>query len=99
MPSRGEWDAQEEIVDPTAMPWTRSANAALDKVAPERAGVVAHLADYAGTDLLSYRASGPETLIARQRDGWDPVPGLACPDFRCPVADDGRGDAGCTGRG
>jgi len=54
-----EWGEQVETVDPTTMPWTRSANAALDKVAPQRDEVTAHLADYAGTDLLSYRAAGP----------------------------------------
>lgn len=68
-----EWQAQVETVDPTTMPWTRSANAALDKVAVQRAEVAAHLAEYAGTDLLSYRADGPDSLIARQAAHWDPV--------------------------
>lgn len=68
-----EWEAQVEIVDPTAMPWTRSANAAIDKVAVQRAEVMAHLADYAGSDLLCYRADGPDSLVARQQETWDPV--------------------------
>lgn len=68
-----EWDAQEGGVAPESMPWTRSANAAIDKVATERADVEAHLAGYAATDLLCYRAEGPETLIGRQHAAWDPV--------------------------
>lgn len=68
-----EWDAQEGKVDPSAMPWTRSANAAIDKVAMQRAEVEAHLASYAGTDLICYRASDPEELRLRQGAGWDPV--------------------------
>jgi chaperone required for assembly of F1-ATPase len=68
-----EWGEQVETVDPTTMPWTRSANAALDKVAPQRDEVTAHLADYAGTDLLSYRAAGPQALTDRQAELWDPI--------------------------
>lgn len=68
-----EWEAQVEKVDPRTMPWTRSANAALDKVATQRDEVIAHLASYAGTDLLSYRAEGPESLVDRQRETWDPI--------------------------
>lgn len=67
----GEWDAQEEVVDPTSMPFTRAANAALDKVAAQRQEVCEMLAAYAETDLLCYRATGPEGLVQRQADGWD----------------------------
>ncbi|WP_425091652.1 ATP12 family chaperone protein [Tropicimonas sp. S265A] len=66
-----EWDAQEDTVDPTTMPFTRAANAALDKVSAQREEVRQILADYAGTDLLCYRATGPETLVARQAAAWD----------------------------
>lgn len=68
-----EWQAQTGTVDPTTMPWTRSANAALDKVATQRDEVAGHLIGYAGTDLLSYRADAPEALVERQREHWDPV--------------------------
>ena len=68
-----EWDAQEGKIDPESMPWTRSANSAIEKVATTRAGVETHLIDYAGTDLLCYRAERPDSLIARQAGAWDPV--------------------------
>ena len=77
MPTRGiadqvarEWDAQVDTVDPGKMPWTRSANAAIDKVATQRAEVIEHLAGYAGSDLVCYRAEGPDTLVARQAKAW-----------------------------
>ena len=80
MPSRriaeeiaAEWAAQGERVDPVSMPWTRSANAALDKVAPQRKEVEEHLVGYAGTDLLSYRAEGPLELAKRQAEVWGPI--------------------------
>jgi chaperone required for assembly of F1-ATPase len=68
-----EWEAQDKTVDPTTMPWTRSANAAIDKVTVQRSEVTEHLAGYAETDLLCYRADGPEALVERQAVGWDPV--------------------------
>jgi chaperone required for assembly of F1-ATPase len=68
-----EWAAQQGKVDPRTMPWTRSANAAIDKVATQFAEVGALLAAYGDTDLLCYRADGPAELAARQTDGWDPL--------------------------
>jgi chaperone required for assembly of F1-ATPase len=68
-----EWDAQQGKVDPRTMPWTRSANAAIDKVATQFAEVATLLAAYGDTDLLCYRADGPAELAARQTDGWDPL--------------------------
>lgn len=67
-----EWDAQEKDIDPHTMPVTRGANAAIDKVAMMRAAVIDELAGYGGTDLLCYRATGPEQLLQNQADGWDP---------------------------
>ncbi|MCP4821116.1 MAG: ATPase, partial [Shimia sp.] len=68
-----EWDAQGEQIDPTSMPVTRSANAALDKVATQHAEVADMLAEYGGSDLLCYRATTPTELIARQVEAWDPL--------------------------
>jgi len=68
-----EWNAQDEHVDPTQMPWTRSANAAIDKVSVQRPEVAEHFPSYAETDLLCYRAEGPESLINRQNAAWDPL--------------------------
>jgi chaperone required for assembly of F1-ATPase len=68
-----EWDAQQGRVDPCSMPWTRSANAAIDKVGPQFAEVAGLLAAYGGTDLLCYRAAAPVELVQRQTEGWDPL--------------------------
>lgn len=68
-----EWDAQEGTIDPQQMPVTRSVNAAIDKVATQFDEVAALIADYGGTDLLCYRADGPEGLCARQAEAWDPL--------------------------
>jgi chaperone required for assembly of F1-ATPase len=68
-----EWDAQVAKIDPTTMPVTRGANAAIDKVRTQHAEVAALIAEYGGTDLLCYRAEAPEALIARQAAAWDPL--------------------------
>ncbi len=68
-----EWRAQGEEIDPRAMPLTGLANAAIDRVAADRDSFVREVAAYAETDLLCYRAEGPEPLVERQAEQWDPL--------------------------
>jgi len=68
-----EWDAQEEAIQPLTMPVTRSANAAIDKVAHQFTEVADMVADYGDADLLCYRANSPIELAARQAEAWDPL--------------------------
>jgi chaperone required for assembly of F1-ATPase len=68
-----EWDAQAEVIDPRSMPFTRTANVAIDKVVSQKAEVSKMLADYGDSDLLCYRADRPQELVQRQSDLWDPV--------------------------
>lgn len=68
-----EWRQQGEKVDPETMPMTRRANAAIDKVSPQRAEVVHMLTAYGGSDLLCYRAANPVELAQRQAEMWDPL--------------------------
>ena len=77
-----EWLAQEEKIDPQSMPWTRSANSAIDKVSTQRSEIEAHLIEYAGTDLLCYRAESPEALAERQANAWGPVLDWAAKRFK-----------------
>ena len=67
-----EWDALETVIAPERLPLTRAANAAIDRVVPQRSAVIDAIAAYGGTDLLCYRADAPEALAARQAAGWDP---------------------------
>jgi chaperone required for assembly of F1-ATPase len=80
-----EWRAQADTLDPRAMPATRLANAALDKVAAQRAEVAEMLAGYGASDLLSHRAEGPERLVERQRAAWDPVLAWATEALEAPL--------------
>lgn len=71
--SAAEWDAQTGVIKPETMPVTRAINSALDKLTQQFDEVVSLLAAYGASDLLCYRATGPEGLIERQAAGWDPL--------------------------
>ncbi len=68
-----EWRAQGDEIDPAAMPVTGLANAAIDHIGTNKADFAAGIARYAQSDLLCYRADGPEALVARQKATWDPL--------------------------
>ena len=67
-----EWSAVETDIDPRRMPVTRTANAAIDKVAPQFDEVAGLIAAYGASDLLCYRAEAPESLTRAQALAWDP---------------------------
>ena len=68
-----EWDAQGEKVQPSTMPIMQLAATAIDRVRPNRPGVIAELTGYGRSDLLCYRAPYPEELIERQAKKWQPL--------------------------
>jgi len=68
-----EWLAVEDELDPRAMPLTGLANAAIDRVAPERLAFAGGLARYAEADLACYRSEWPPELVERQAKCWDPL--------------------------
>mgnify|MGYP000586738169 FL=1 len=81
-----EWDAQDKEINPNTMPVTKSANSAVDKVTPQFEAVADMLGEYAGTDLLCYRAAQPEGLIARQAQEWDPFLTWCAATFDAPLS-------------
>jgi chaperone required for assembly of F1-ATPase len=72
-----EWDAQREVIDPSAMPLTRLVNSIIDGVADRAAPVKAEVEKYLGSDLVCYRADAPRGLVERQTQHWDPIVGWA----------------------
>lgn len=67
-----EWEAVDKTVEPLQMPTTGFANAAIDRIAPERDVFVDAISAYGATDLFCYRAEAGEPLAARQAEIWDP---------------------------
>jgi chaperone required for assembly of F1-ATPase len=72
-----EWRSAGEEIDPRAMRLTGLANAAIDRVAPDKDAFAAGLARYAEADLACYRAEGPSKLLERQERSWDELLGWA----------------------
>jgi chaperone required for assembly of F1-ATPase len=68
-----EWEAQRDAIDPARMPLTRLANTIIDGVAEAGAEVRAEVETYLATDLILYRAAGPDALADRQAQAWDPI--------------------------
>ena len=68
-----EWAGQGEAIDLSAMPATRLAFSAIDRVSIKHAEVAAEMRRYAGADMLCYFADGPGTLVERQLQRWGPL--------------------------
>ena len=72
-----EWRSAPETVDPRTMPLTGLANAAIDRIAPDRQAFASGLAKYAEADLACYRSEWPPELASRQAEAWDALLGWA----------------------
>jgi chaperone required for assembly of F1-ATPase len=70
-----EWAEVPEKADINVshLPLTRLAATGHDRVTTQRTRVIEDTAKYAGSDMLCYRASEPETLVKRQQETWQPL--------------------------
>ncbi|MHB2264725.1 ATP12 family chaperone protein [Aliihoeflea sp. PC F10.4] len=68
-----EFDAQKDEINPFDMPVLRIANTAIDGVSTDTQAVLEDILRYSSTDLVCYRADGPESLVERQSEAWDGV--------------------------
>ncbi|MDP8996589.1 MAG: ATPase [Pseudomonadota bacterium] len=68
-----EWRAQVKLINPALMPFTKLANTAIDRVGAERAHIAGEVKNFAGNDLVCYRADKPADLVALQTQHWDKV--------------------------
>lgn len=68
-----EFEAQGETIDPVRMPALRLVNTAIDGVASDPQAVLEDILRFAASDLLCYRAEGPQRLIELQNAAWNPV--------------------------
>src|SRR5207302_3456736 len=70
-----EWSnvPEKAEINTAHLPLTRLAATGLDRVTGQRERVIDDTAKYAGTDLLCYRASNPDSLVKRQQETWQPL--------------------------
>ena len=80
-----EWRGQRARIDPATMPLTRLANSIIDGVKGHEEAVIGDILNYAGSDLLCYRAEGPKGLVTQQTMHWDPIVAWAKQDLGAPM--------------
>lgn len=70
-----EWAAVPEKAEINAahLPLTRLAATGIDRVVSRRDEVIADTSKYAASDLLCYRAAGPDSLVGLQCERWNPL--------------------------
>lgn len=68
-----EWNAVGEDIDPTRMPLTGIANAAIDIAGADPVAFAEPIAAYAESDLFCYREGRDPALQAEQIAGWNPL--------------------------
>lgn len=76
-----EWEGQEDVVRPDTMPLTQLAMTLQDRVIPNRPQFEQEILGFLDTDLVCYRAEGPEIYKAAQEAAWDPFVGWASDKF------------------
>jgi chaperone required for assembly of F1-ATPase len=80
-----EWRGQGARIDPATMPLTRLANSVIDGVKGHEEAVIGDILNYAGSDLICYRAEGPKGLVTLQTKHWDPIVAWAKRDLGVPM--------------
>ena len=78
-----EWQLQHEVIDPALMPLTKLTNSTLDGVVAHAQDVLIDMANYAGHDVVCYRAEHPADLVARQATIWHPILAWAEKRLQC----------------
>lgn len=82
----GEWREQGDEIWLPAMPLTRLAATAIDRIGSERAAIAGRIAAYGESDLLCYRAEEPAALVARQTEHWQPLLDWAAAEYGARLA-------------
>jgi chaperone required for assembly of F1-ATPase len=81
-----EWDAQVDVINPHTMPLTKLANTAIDRATTEKSKIAAEILEFAGSDMVCYRAESPAGLVQRQTVHWDPIIAWAEADLKVDFA-------------
>jgi chaperone required for assembly of F1-ATPase len=81
-----EWNTQGERIDPATMPLTKLANTAIDRATTEKSKIAAEILEFAGSDMVCYRAESPAGLVKYQTTHWDPIIAWAKADLKVDFA-------------
>ena len=68
-----EWNQDTNILDTDAMIFYGIISTSIDKISNDRILYINDILDFVDTDLICYRAEGPNDLVQWQSKNWDPI--------------------------
>ncbi|KDQ12353.1 hypothetical protein BOTBODRAFT_81258, partial [Botryobasidium botryosum FD-172 SS1] len=82
-----EWENQEKLIKPHALPLTSLASRVIDGMnnAETRAGVEAALLKYLDTDTVCFHETAPLALVELQHKHWDPLLEWARAEYKAEI--------------
>ena len=68
-----EWDIKEKVINTDNMIYYGLLSTAIDKIQFSRNIYITDMLNFVNTDLICYRAEGPNELINIQNNSWNPI--------------------------
>jgi chaperone required for assembly of F1-ATPase len=68
-----EWDIEEKVINTNNMIYYGLLSTAIDKIEFSRNIYIKDMLNFVNTDLICYRAEGPDELINIQNNLWNPI--------------------------
>ena len=68
-----EWDIDEKEINTENMVFYGLISTAIDKISNDKASYIENVLGFINTDLICYRADGPNELVDLQNSSWNPI--------------------------
>jgi len=68
-----EWDIDEKEINTENMVFYGLISTAIDKISNDKVSYIENLLGFINTDLICYRADGPNELVDLQNSSWNPI--------------------------
>ena len=68
-----EWDIDEKEINTENMVFYGLISTAIDKISNDKVSYIENVLGFSNTDLICYRADGPNELVDLQNSSWNPI--------------------------
>ena len=68
-----EWDIDEKEINTENMVFYGLISTAIDKISNDKVSYIENVLGFINTDLICYRADGPDELVDLQNSSWNPI--------------------------
>ena len=68
-----EWDIDEKEINTENMVFYGLISTAIDKISNDKVSYIENVLGFINTDLICYRADGPNELVDLQNNSWNPI--------------------------